>query len=205
LFFFHLRGKVVLLLDHRSQEKQEPVFPVLLPLADGLLGTPQRQVIVVLVCLDNTLHRAVRNVPVPDTQQQQSREDTRESAAVFEGMDRQEHHDENPNQYQWMLRFFANRVVEPIDEFLHPSGRFERCGRFKHNTQTLAIATKGLDVVRHFFVMPAMLLVLAAVFEKNTLKLLDVVFVDRYGVKTLENHVHRIGIAGDFLLVAACE
>ena len=76
LFFFNLRGKGVLLLDHRSKEKHEPVFLVLLSFADGLLRTPQREVIVVLVCLNHALHRAVRNVPVPGTQQQESREDT---------------------------------------------------------------------------------------------------------------------------------
>src|SRR5215470_575598 len=120
-------------------------------------------------------------------------------------MDCQEHYNENPNQYQWMLRFFADGCIEPVDEFLHPAGGFERRSRFEHNTQTLAVGTEGLDVVRHFFVMPAMLLILAAVFEKNAVKLFDMVFGDRYGLKTLENHVHRIGVACDFLLVAACE
>src|SRR5215472_8394785 len=119
-------------------------------------------------------------------------------------MDGQEHHNENPNQYQRMLRFFADRLIEPIDEFLHPAGRLERRCRFKHNTQTLAIWTKGLDMVRHFFVVSAMLLILAAVFEKNAVELLDVVG-DGYGLETLENHVHRIGVASDFLLVPARE
>src|ERR1700757_3158519 len=108
-------------------------------------------------------------------------------------MDGQEHHNENPNQYQRMLRFFADRLMEPIDEFPHPAGRFEWCGCFKHNAQTLAIGTKGLDVVRHFFVMPTMVLILAAVFKKNSVELLDVVFRDRYGLETLENQVHGIG------------
>src|SRR5262250_1324661 len=104
-------------------------------------------------------------------------------------MDRQEHHNENPNQYQRMLRFSADRLIEPIDKFLHPAGRFEWCGGFKHDTQTLTVGTKGLDVVRHFLVVPAMFLILVAVFEKNTVKLLDVVFRDRHGLETLENHL----------------
>ena len=50
-----------------------------------------------------------------------------------------------------------------------------------------------------------MLLIFAAVFEKNTVELLDMVFGDRDGLETLGDHVHRIGVACDFLLVAACE
>jgi hypothetical protein len=48
-----------------------------------------------------------------------------------------------------------------------------------------------------------MLLIFAAVFEKHAVELLDVVFRDRYGLETLENHVHGIGVAGDFLLLPA--
>src|SRR5215469_4146915 len=120
-------------------------------------------------------------------------------------MDGQEHHNENPNQYQGMLRFFANRLIEPINEFLHPAWRLEWRRRFEHDAQTFAIRAKGFYMVRHFFVVSAMLLILAAVFEKNAVELLDVVFGDRYGLETLENHVHRIGIAGDLLLIAARE
>ena len=120
-------------------------------------------------------------------------------------MDGEEYHNKTPNQYQPMLRFFADRLIEPIDEFLHPPWCFEWRGRFKHNAQTLAIWTKGLDMVRNFLVVTSMLLILAAVFEKNSLELLDVVFRDRDGLETLENHIHRIGVAGDFLLVAAGE
>ena len=32
-------------------------------------------------------------------------------------------------------------------------------------------------------------------FEKNAVELFDVVFHDRYGLETLENHVHCIGVA----------
>jgi hypothetical protein len=120
-------------------------------------------------------------------------------------MDSQEHHNEDPNQHQRMVGFFTDRLVEPIDEFLHPLRRFEWRGGFKHNPQTLTIRAKGLDMVRYFLVVPAMLLILAAVFEKNTVKLLDVVFGDRFGLETLENHVHRIGVASHFLLVPARE
>src|ERR1700677_2946406 len=120
-------------------------------------------------------------------------------------MDCQEDNNANGDQHQRMLRLFADGRIEPIDEFLHPSCRLEWRGGFKYTTQTLAIGTKGLDMVRYFFVMPAMLLVPAAVFEKNAVELLDVVFGNRYGLETLENHVHRIGVAGHFLLVAACE
>ena len=142
--------------------------------------------------------------PVPGTQQQERREDTRQPAvSILEGMDSQEYDNEDPNQYQRMLRFFADRLIEPIEEFFHPPRRFEWRGRFKHNAHTLAVGTKGLDMVRHFLVVTAMLLFHAAVFEKNAVKLLDMVFRDRYGLETLENHVHRIGVAGDFLLVAA--
>src|SRR5215469_1814242 len=104
-----------------------------------------------------------------------------------------------------MVRFLGDRLIEPIDEFLHPTWRFEWRGGIKYNAQTFAIGTKSLDMVRHFLVVPAMLLILAAVFEKNSMQLLDVVFCDRYGLETLENHIHCIGIAGHFLLVAACE
>lgn len=60
-------------------------------------------------------------------------------------------------------------------------------------------------MVRHFLVMSPMLLILAAVFEKNAVKLLDMVFSDRYGLETLEDHVHGVGVAGYFLLIAAGE
>jgi len=69
LLLFDLCGKVVLLLDHRPVEKHEPVFPVLLSFADGLLRATQRQIIAVLVSLDHALHRAVGNAPVPGAQQ----------------------------------------------------------------------------------------------------------------------------------------
>jgi hypothetical protein len=49
------------------------------------------------------------------------------------------------------------------------------------------------EVVVVLLVLTTMLLILAAVFEKNAVKLFDVVFGDRYGLETLENHVHRIG------------
>src|SRR5215469_14314141 len=118
-------------------------------------------------------------------------------------MDGQEHHNENPNQYQGMLRFFANRLIEPINEFLHPAWRLEWRRRFEHDAQTFAIRAKGFYMVRHFLVVTAMFLILAAVFEKNAVELLDVVFGDRYGFETLENHVHRVGVACDLLLIAA--
>jgi len=50
-----------------------------------------------------------------------------------------------------------------------------------------------------------MLLIFAAVFEKNTVELLDMVFRDLYELETLEDHIHRIGVASYFLLVSACE
>src|ERR1700756_1440242 len=102
-------------------------------------------------------------------------------------MDGQEHHNENPNQYQRMLGFFTDRLIEPVDEFLHPAWRLEWCRRFENNAPTLAIRTKCLDMAWHFLVVPAMFLILTAVFEKNAVKLLDVVFGDRYGLEALEN------------------
>src|SRR5262249_23281036 len=153
LLFLNLSGEVVFLLDHRPKEKHKPVFPVLLSFANRLLRATQREVIVVLVSLDHALHRAVRNVPITSTPQQESREDTRQPAvAVFERMDGQEHHNENCNQDQRMLRFFANRIIEPIDEFLHPAWGLEWRRRLEHNAQTLAIRAKGFHMVRYFLV-----------------------------------------------------
>jgi hypothetical protein len=88
-------------------------------------------------------------------------------------MDGQKHHNENPNQYQRMVRFFADRLIEPIEEFLHPAWRFEWRRGPKSNAQTLAVGTKGLDMVRQFLVVPAMLLILAAVFENTAVKLAE--------------------------------
>jgi len=65
------------------------------------------------------------------------------AVAVFERMDCQEHHNENPNQYQRMLRFFADGRIEPIDEFLHPAWRLEWRRRFEYNAQTLASGPKA--------------------------------------------------------------
>ena len=115
----------------------------------------------------------------------------------------QEYDNEDPNQYQGVVAFLLHRPIEPIGEVLHPSRRFKRRGSLKDHTQALAIGSKGLDVVRHLFVMAAMILVLGTVLEQHTVQLLDVIFGRGDGLVTLENHVHCVGITCHFLLVAA--
>jgi len=69
------------------------------------------------------------------TQEKQCGKHARESAvAVLEGVDREEYDNENPNQYQGMMAFLLYGLIEPLDEFLHPSGRIKGCGGFKYNS-----------------------------------------------------------------------
>lgn len=73
LLFFDLCRELVFLLRHGFEEKHQPVFPVLLFPTDGPLGTKQREVIAVVVRLDDSFHGAIRNVSIPRTQQQKRR------------------------------------------------------------------------------------------------------------------------------------
>src|SRR5713101_4630907 len=120
-------------------------------------------------------------------------------------MDSEECHDKNAYQYQRMVSFFANRPIEPTNQFLHPTGRFKRRGGFKYHTQALAIRTKSLYVVRHPLVVAAVVLVLAAVFEEDAVELLYVIFHRCTRLEALKDHVPRIGIARNFLFVTAGE
>src|ERR1700681_2803115 len=79
-------------------------------------------------------------------------------------------------------------------EFLHSSWRLKSRSRLKHNAQHLAIGTTAFHVGWHFLVMAPMVPILAAVFEKNAVELLDVVFRERDGLETLKDHAHLIGI-----------
>src|SRR5580698_5946352 len=101
-----------------------------------------------------------------------------------------------------MLAFLLYGLIEPLDEILHPSCRFKRCGGLKHHTQTLAVRSECLDMVRHFLVVPAMLFILGAVFQEHAVQLLDVIFSQRDSVMTIEDHFHRVCVTRYFLLVA---
>ena len=65
--------------------------------------------------------------------------------------------------------------------------------------------SKGLDIVGNPLVIPAMILILCAVFQQHAMQLLDVVLGNRNGLKAAEDHVHRVGIARNFLFIAAPE
>ena len=60
-------------------------------------------------------------------------------------------------------------------------------------------------MIRHFLVFATMILILGAVFEENAVELLDVVFGRSDGLVPLENHLHCVGVTGDFLLITAGE
>src|SRR5450432_4074696 len=100
-----------------------------------------------------------------------------------------------------MLAFLLYRLIEPPDEFLHPSGRFKRCRSLKYHAQAFALRPEGLDMVWHFLIVPAMLQILGAVFQEYAVQLLDVIFSQCDRVMAIEDHVHCVGIAGYFLLV----
>ena len=115
----------------------------------------------------------------------------------------EEYDNKNPNQYQGMVRFFADGLIEPLDQFFHPSGRFKWRGGLKYHAQALAVRSEGLDVVGYLLILSAMVLILGTVFEQHAVQLLNVVFSGGDDFVALENHVHCIGIARNFLLVAA--
>src|SRR5579863_1686542 len=102
-----------------------------------------------------------------------------------------------------MLSFLLDGPVEPVHEFLHPAGRFKRRGGLKDHADAFAVGSEGLDMVGHLFVLAAMVLVLGAVLKEYAVQLLDVVFRGGDGLVAVEDHVHRVGIARHFLLVAA--
>jgi hypothetical protein len=94
-------------------------------------------------------------------------------------------------------------LIEPIDDFFHPAGRFKGRGGLKYHALALAVRSEGLDVVGYLLVLSAMVLILGTVFEQHAVQLLDVIFSGGDDYIALENHVHCIGIACNFLLVAA--
>jgi hypothetical protein len=65
------------------------------------------------------------------------------TVSVFEWIDRQEHRYKNPNQYQPMPHFSADRLIEPIDEFVHAAARFKWRSRFRSNSQTFAVGSQA--------------------------------------------------------------
>jgi hypothetical protein len=120
-------------------------------------------------------------------------------------MNCQKYDDKNPNQYQRMLRFFLDGLIEPLDQFRYPAWCFKGCRRLEDYAYNLAVWFFGLDMVRYFLVVAAVLLIFGAVLEQHSVELLDVVFRGRNGREALKNHVHRIGIARHFLLVTTCK
>src|ERR1700677_5011566 len=120
-------------------------------------------------------------------------------------MDREDHHNEDSNQDQRVMTLLFHCTVKPIDKVLHPSWRFKRRRRLKDNAQTLTVRFERLDVVRDRLVLSTMVLILGAVFEEDAVELLHVILGRSNSFISLENHVHRVGIARDFLLVAACK
>src|ERR1700733_7199684 len=117
LLVFYLCCKVVFLLSHRFEKEHQPGLPALFLIANRLLGAPECKVIAFLICLDDGFHRTVRYVAVTGAQQEERREYAREPAiAVLERVDRKEHDDENPDQYQGMLALFLYGLIEPLDE-----------------------------------------------------------------------------------------
>src|SRR5665213_166070 len=118
-------------------------------------------------------------------------------------MDREKHHNEDSNQDQGVMTLLFHGTVQPIDKVLHPSRRFKRGRRLEDNAQTLAVRSDRLDMVRDGLVLATMVLILGAIFEENTVELLDVILGRSNRILPFENHIHRIGVARDFLLVAA--
>ena len=96
-----------------------------------------------------------------------------------------------------------DRLIEPLDYFLHPSGRFKRCCGLKYHAQAFAVWSEGLDMVSHLLILATMILILGAVLEEHAVQLLDVIFDGRDSFIAIEDHIHHVGIASHFLLVAA--
>ena len=104
-----------------------------------------------------------------------------------------------------MQGFLFDGPVEPIHQFPHPSRSFKRRRGLEHHSKAFAVWPKSLHIIGDLLVLPTMILILSAVFQENTVQLLDVVLGRRDRFKAAEDHVHRIGIASHFLLVAAGE
>src|ERR1700733_10273254 len=120
-------------------------------------------------------------------------------------MDSEEHHNEDPNEDQRVMALLFHGAVEPVDKVLRPSRCFKRSRRLEDNAQTLAVRSERLDVVRDGLILATMVLILGAIFEEDAVELLDVILGRSDSLVSLENHVHRVSIARDFLLVAACK
>ena len=100
---------------------------------------------------------------------------------------------------------FVQRLVRPPDKFFHLPGRLEGRGRLEDDADFSPLPVISNDVVRQLLVLAAVVLVLGAEFQHLRVELLDVVFRERQVFPRAEDHVHRLGVAGDLLLVARPE
>ena len=102
-------------------------------------------------------------------------------------------------------RFSSIASANQVDELGHQPGRIERRRGLEDDADLLAVLVEGDDVVGAGLVAAAVPLVLLAVDEQVAVQLLDVVFGDRDVFPRPEHKLHRLGIAGDLLLVAGGE
>jgi hypothetical protein len=120
-------------------------------------------------------------------------------------MNGKELNNEDRSDQKQMKAFLLSGLFGPGDEFVHFAGRIERRGRFKDDTDLFAIGAERDNVVSKFLVSVAMALILAAVTEQGEVKLADMVLGQAHVFIRLEHEIHRLGIAGDLLLVARLE
>lgn len=100
------------------------------------LGSAQGQVVAFLVMLDDALERAVGHIGIAGPQQEQGRQDAREPAiTVSEGMDLQEHHDEDRDDQHWVERLVAVSRPRSGDQLGHAPRGVERCRRGEHDAE----------------------------------------------------------------------
>ena len=67
------------------------------------------------------------------------------------------------------------------------------------------MGVERLDVVRQFFVVPAVMFVSVRMLQEDAVKLLDVVFIERDFLPRIEHQFRGLRISGDFLFVASSE
>jgi len=75
----------------------------------------------------------------------------------------------------------------------------------RNDTETFAVRPNGLDVIRQGLVLATMTLVFIRVFQKVAVELLDMIFRQVDDIPTRKNHLHDLGVTGNFLFVPRCE
>ena len=98
-----------------------------------------------------------------------------------------------------------SRLVEPINQLGHQLRCVEGRRGLEDDADLSSLLIDGGNTVGQFFVLAAMPSVLPAVTKKIPVELLDVILAKWQILPRAKDGLHHLGIARDFLLVAAGE